>query len=107
MALSRQTIEDAKLPPLNEEQRYKFGCIIANQNGVVSELLPGDKLKFIKKMPHMVPALVSIEHGIKGHISAPSASSAGSATAIGEAYRLIKDGYMERVLVGGLDFNCD
>ena len=107
MALSRQTIKDANLPPLNEEQRYKFGCIIANQYGVVSELLPGDKLRLIKQMPHMVAALVSIEHGIKGHISAPNASSAGSAAAIGEAYRLIRDGYMERVLVGGLDFNCD
>ena len=32
---------------------------------------------------------------------------AGSAAAIGEAYRLIRDGYMDRVLVGGLDFNCD
>ena len=43
----------------------------------------------------MVAALVSIEHGIKGHISAPNASSAGSAAAIGEAYRLIRDGYMD------------
>lgn len=55
----------------------------------------------------MVCAVVSIEHGIKGHLSAPNASSAGSAAALGEAYRLIRDGYMDRVLVGGLDFNCD
>ena len=55
----------------------------------------------------MVPALIAIEYGIKGHISAPSASSAGSALALGEAYRLIRDGYMDKVLVGGLDFNCD
>jgi 3-oxoacyl-[acyl-carrier-protein] synthase II len=27
--------------------------------------------------------------------------------AIGEAYRLIKDGYMDRVIVGGLDYNCN
>lgn len=55
----------------------------------------------------MVAAILSIEHGIKGHLSAPNASSAGSAVAIGEAYRLIRDGYMDRVLVGGLDYNCD
>ena len=58
-------------------------------------------------MPHMVAAIISIEHGIKGYLAAPSASSAGSAVAIGEAFRLIRDGYMDRVLVGGLDFNCD
>lgn len=58
-------------------------------------------------MPHMVAAIISIEHGIKGHVSAPNAASAGSAAALGEAYRLIRDGYMDRVLVGGLDFNCD
>ena len=55
----------------------------------------------------MVSALVAIEHGIKGHVSAPGCTSAGSALALGEAYRLIKHGYMDRVLVGGLDFNCD
>lgn len=27
--------------------------------------------------------------------------------AIGEAYRLIKDGYMDRVIVGGCDYNCN
>ena len=27
--------------------------------------------------------------------------------AMGEAFRLIRDGYMDRVLVGGLDFNCN
>lgn len=26
---------------------------------------------------------------------------------IGAAYRLIRDGYMDRVLVGGLDYNCN
>jgi len=69
--------------------------------------MQNDKLRLIKQMPHMLPAVIAIEHGIRGHVSAPSAASAGSAQAIGEAYRLIKDGYMDWVLVGGLDFNCD
>jgi 3-oxoacyl-(acyl-carrier-protein) synthase len=55
----------------------------------------------------MVPALVAIEYGIKGVISAPSAASGGSAAALAEAYRLVRDGYMDKVLVGGVDFNCD
>ena len=55
----------------------------------------------------MTAAVVAIDHGIKGYISAPSGASGGSAQAIGEAWRLIRDGYMDQVLVGGLDFNCD
>ena len=55
----------------------------------------------------MLSALVAIEHGIKGHVGTSSAASAASTVAIGEAYRLIRDGYMDRMLVGGLDYNCD
>jgi len=46
-----------------------------------------------------------MEHGFKGHVSATSMASAGGAIAIGEAFRLIKNGHADRVLTGGLDYN--
>jgi len=55
----------------------------------------------------MMSALVATEYGIRGHVSAPSAASAASTVAIGEAFRLIRDGYMDTMLVGGIDYNCD
>jgi len=55
----------------------------------------------------MLPAIVALKYGIKGWVSAPSASSASGSVALGEAYRMIKDGYMDRVLVGGLDLNVN
>ncbi len=65
------------------------------------------KLALIKQMPHMMSALVATEFGIRGYVGATSVASAASTVAIGEAFRLIKDGYMDIVLVGGLDYNCD
>jgi len=46
-----------------------------------------------------------MEYGIKGHVSATTMASAGGAIAIGEAFRLVKNGYADRMLVGGLDYN--
>lgn len=46
-------------------------------------------------------------HGFKGHVSATSMASAGGAIAIGEAFRLIKNGYADRILTGGLDYNIN
>ena len=58
-------------------------------------------------MPHIVSSLIAIDYQIRGHIGAPSGASVGSAMAIGEAFRLIRDGYMDRMIVGGLDYNCN
>jgi len=58
-------------------------------------------------MPHVVCSLICLDYNIRGHISAASGASVAGAVAIGDAYRLIRDGYMDRVLVGGLDYNCN
>ena len=58
-------------------------------------------------MNHVLSALVAMEHVIKGHVSASSMASAGGAIAIGEAYRLVKHGYADRVIAGGLDYNVN
>ena len=46
-------------------------------------------------------------HGFKGHVSATSMASAGGAIAIGEAFRLVKNGYVDRILTGGFDYNIN
>lgn len=48
-----------------------------------------------------------MEHGIKGHVSAASMASAGGAIAIGEAFRLVKHGVVDRIIAGGLDYNVN
>ena len=58
-------------------------------------------------MNHVLPAQIAMTHGFKGHVSATSMASAGGAIAIGEAFRLIKNGHADRVLTGGLDYNIN
>lgn len=58
-------------------------------------------------MPHVVASLISLDYGIRGYVAAAGGASVAGAIAIGDAYRLIRDGYMDRVLVGGLDYNCN
>lgn len=65
------------------------------------------KLSLIKQMNHVLPASIAMEHGFKGHVSGTSMASAGGAIAIGEAFRLVKNGYVDRILTGGLDYNIN
>ena len=58
-------------------------------------------------MPHVVASMLSMNYDIRGYVCAPSGASVGSMMAMGDAFRLIRDGYMDRVLVGGLDYNCN
>ena len=83
--------------------------MFANQYGV-QEVSPGEdagKLRLIKQMNHMLSAQVAMDHGFKGQVSGTSMASAGGAIAIGEAFRLIKHGYADKVLAGGFDYNVN
>ena len=58
-------------------------------------------------MPHVVSSMIALDYGIRGYTGSPAGASVGSAIAIGEAFRLIRDGYMDRIIVGGVDFNTN
>lgn len=58
-------------------------------------------------MPHIVASMIGIDYDIRGHVAATCGASVSGAMAIGEAYRLIRDGYMDRIIVGGVDLNCN
>ena len=67
--------------------------------------LKNDKLRLLKSMNHMVCALLAMKYNTRGHLEAVSTASSAGAVAIGHAYRLIKYGYAEIMITGGLDFN--
>jgi len=52
-------------------------------------------------MLNAAPALLSIRHKILGPVMTHSSACASSGTAIGEAYRAVRDGYLDIALVGG------
>lgn len=72
----------------------KFG-----QEGIRS-LFP---LWFLKYLPNMPACHISILHGLKGPSNTITTSSAASAQAIGEAYRVIERGDADWMLAGGAD----
>lgn len=109
-ALAVDCIEDAKIDLVGQSDRDKWrtGCLLANQYGVqeIRHETAG-KLRLIKQMPHVVSSAIAMDYEIRGTTGSPAGASVGGMMAIGQAYRLIRDGYMDRMLVGGLDFNCN
>ena len=64
----------------------------------VSRLRP---LTVVLAMPNAIAAHLSMEFGLKGPSSTVSNACASSATAIGDAFRQIRHGYADAMLVGG------
>ena len=60
----------------------RIGCIIASQYGVQTDATHG-KLELVKRMPHIIPSVIALKHGFRGHISAPSLSSGAGLAALG------------------------
>ncbi len=52
-------------------------------------------------IPNMAPGLVSMRYGFKGPNFAPVSACASSAHAVGESYRLIRDGVADAMVTGG------
>ena len=59
------------------------------------------------QMPHIVPSTIAMQYKLRGHISAPSLSSGAGLSALGTAFRLIKDGHQDAIIVGGMDYNVN
>ena len=56
-----------------------------------------------KVIVNMAPSLVSIRHGLRGPISAPSMACSTGANAIGDALRIIQRGDADIILAGGAE----
>ena len=65
----------------------------------------GDKLGLLKSMNNMVASLLAMRYQLRGHVASCSMASASGSIAIGEAFRLIKHGYMDAMIAGGVDYN--
>lgn len=76
-------------------------------NNIYNEALkPSGRAKgeFLK-MNFMVPAAISMTYGLQGVCTQTSFACAAGVIALGDAYRLIKHGYMNMMLCGGADYS--
>jgi 3-oxoacyl-[acyl-carrier-protein] synthase II len=93
----------------------RFGVIIGSGIGGVDTIEEGH-LQHLEKGPkavspffvsklmiNMTACMVSITHGLKGPLSAPSVACSTGTTAVGEAFRAIQRGDADLMLAGGTE----
>jgi 3-oxoacyl-[acyl-carrier-protein] synthase II len=107
-------MEDAKLkvePEISSRVGVVMGCglgglfTIEESHKLILESGPKKVSPFFIPMiiSNMAPGLISIYHGAKGpNLSLQTACAAGT-HAIGQAYHLIRDGYAEAMITGGVE----
>jgi 3-oxoacyl-[acyl-carrier-protein] synthase II len=114
LAASREAIEQSGLD-LGSVDPYDFGIQIGTGVGGISSYFENAKA-YLKQgpsyvnpicvpkfIPNMVAGHLSMTYGARGQVSSIVTACAAGTHAIGEAYRLIKDGYQKVILAGGSD----
>jgi 3-oxoacyl-[acyl-carrier-protein] synthase II len=112
VAAAKGAMEDAGLyGPIGDPER--FGCMIGSgigglkttedQHTVLMQRGPGRLSPFMIPMliSNMASGIVSMEYGLQGPNYAPVSACATSAHAIGEAWRMIRDGDADAFVAGG------
>jgi 3-oxoacyl-[acyl-carrier-protein] synthase II len=113
VAAARQAVDDAGLDVAAEA--VSIGAVVASGGGglgtfeqqsrVLFEHGPGRMSPFFATMmiPNMAAAQVSLEIGVKGPLSAVCTACAAGASAIGDAFEIIRRGAAAAMLAGGAE----
>lgn len=106
---------DEPAEDLPYEARGRWGCIMASGIGGLStieeEQMRGVEKGFDRVSPFFIPKTISnmaaghiaIRYGLHGMCSCPVTACASGGNAIGDAYRMIADGYADLVVAGGAE----
>ena len=112
LVASKECMEDSNID-LEKVDRERFGVIFGSGIGGLSTIEAQIRTQVAKGpsrvSPLTIPASISniaagsiaIEFGLLGTCLSVTSACATSTHCIGEAYRSIKDGYLDRALVGG------
>lgn len=75
---------DVDLLAQSDYDKWRTGCLIANQYGVqeIRHETAG-KLRLVKQMPHVVSSMIALDYEIRGHTGSPSGASVGGMMALG------------------------
>lgn len=112
LVASREAYKDSKLNPSSIDSS-RLGVIVGTGVGGINTYFEESK-KYLedgcnyvsplcvpKFIPNMTSGHLAMEFGAKGIVNTMVTACAASTHAIGEAYRLIKDGYQDIMLAGG------
>lgn len=111
---SQEAVKDAAIDVATIDV-HRAGVLISSGIGGLStietEHFNGHEKGYDRIMPFFIPmsitnmaaGRVAIEHGFKGMCSCVVTACAGGTSAVGDAFRYIRDGYAEVMLAGGTD----
>ncbi|XMB67967.1 beta-ketoacyl-ACP synthase II [Mycoplasmatota bacterium zrk1] len=114
-----EAVEDSKIP-ITDENRDRFGVYFTSGVGGL-ETIEKEREKGLTKghnriSPFFIPMAIinllagqiAIKYGLKGICTSPVTACAASTNAIGDAFRAIKDGYLDAAIAGGAEASiCD
>ncbi len=117
LVASKEALEEANFDwQNNDNDPFRRGVLIGSGIGgltVIQSAAQGRKLghNTVKMQPLFIPkvisnmgaANVSIAFNFKGHVISPISACSTGSHAIGDAYRLIKDGYLDVAIAGGTE----
>lgn len=114
VASARMAMEDSRFK-IDANNCHRVGCITGSGLGGLSMIESFHKL-LLERGPgrispffipgiiaNMLPGLIAIEFGAKGPNTAIETACAASTHAIGEAFRLIQEGYADAMITGGAE----
>ena len=112
VASARMAMEDSGLK-ISPDNRHRVGCLtgsglgglsmIESYHKILLEKGPGRVSPFFIPgiIPNMLPGQIAIEFGAQGPNSSIETACAASCHAVGDSYRLIKEGYADAMITGG------
>jgi len=112
LVATKEAVEDAKLDfKTLDTTRYGvyYGSGIGGLETISSQEQKGSQSGFDRLSPFFIPMSIinlaagniAIEYGIKGAATASVTACASATNSIGEAFRAIRDGYLDLVITGG------
>ncbi len=114
VAAAKMAMEDAQLTA-DAYDPYRQGILLGTGIGGIDTFEEGKRVLMERgpsrmspftipmMIPNMVVGMVSIELGLKGSSMAITTACSSATHAIGEAYRMVKHGYLDMAVTGGVE----
>lgn len=114
-AAGSEAMADAGFTPQNIPNPERFGVLIGSGIGGLetaqAEVTKLNERGFKKTNPLFIPMMIadmgsghlSIKYGLRGHNTAVVSACSSGTHAIGDAFRLIRHGYADKMLTGGAE----
>lgn len=115
MVAASEAMEDARLDPANIEDPFRCGVVLGSAMGGLKTIEEGVRrldekgprkghpLVIPKAVINLAPGMLSMRYGFKGPNFGIANACASGASAIGEAFRMVREGRADVMVTGGVE----